>query len=79
MDNLNIIDFFFHNMKVETCFILCSWIFSTLPESKQVLALSATYPNYLSEHLQKYMRNPTFVCLNAMDPALEGECCKSYV
>ncbi|XP_046841380.1 probable ATP-dependent RNA helicase DDX20 [Xenia sp. Carnegie-2017] len=49
-----------------------NWIFSTLPESKQVLALSATYPNYLSKHLQKYMRNPTFVCLNAMDPALEG-------
>ncbi|KAH9494687.1 hypothetical protein Btru_020233 [Bulinus truncatus] len=49
-----------------------NWIYSTLPENKQMLALSATYPDYLAQHLTAYMRNPTFVRLNATDPALLG-------
>ncbi|XP_053377234.1 probable ATP-dependent RNA helicase ddx20 [Mercenaria mercenaria] len=49
-----------------------NWIYSTLPENKQMLALSATYPEYLAEHLTAYMRNPTFLRLNISDPALLG-------
>ncbi|RUS79846.1 hypothetical protein EGW08_012372, partial [Elysia chlorotica] len=49
-----------------------NWIYSSLPDNKQILALSATYPEYLAEHLTRYMRNPTFVRLNATDPALLG-------
>lgn len=49
-----------------------SWIYSSLPENKQVLALSATYPEYLARQLTSYMRNPTFVRLNVTDPALLG-------
>lgn len=49
-----------------------NWIYSTLPENKQMLALSATYPEYLAQHLTSYMRNPTFLRLNISDPALLG-------
>ncbi|CAH1783028.1 unnamed protein product [Owenia fusiformis] len=49
-----------------------NWIYSTLPENKQMLALSATYPESLAQHLTKYSRNPTFVRLNSSDPALLG-------
>ncbi|XP_005097858.1 uncharacterized protein LOC101848815 [Aplysia californica] len=49
-----------------------NWIYSSLPENKQILALSATYPEYLAHHLTSYMRNPTFVRLNITDPALIG-------
>ena len=38
-----------------------------------MLALSATYPDHLAEQLKNYMKDPTFVRLNAADPALEGE------
>ena len=50
-----------------------SWVYSSLPENKQMVALSATYPEVLAQHLTAYMRNPTFVRLNALDPALLGE------
>ena len=50
-----------------------SWIYSALPENKQILALSATYPEYLAQHLTIYMRNPTFVRLNIYDPVLLGQ------
>lgn len=36
-------------------------IFNRLPANKQVLALSATYPQELAELLEKYMKNPTHV------------------
>lgn len=49
-----------------------NWIYSTLPDNKQMLALSATYPEYLANHLTAYMRNPTFLRLNVSDPALLG-------
>ena len=52
------------------CFI--SWIYSTLPENKQMLALSATYTESMAQHLTSYMRSPTFVRLNSSDPALLG-------
>jgi hypothetical protein len=38
-----------------------------------MVALSATYPEYLANHLTAYMRNPTFVRLNVLDPALLGK------
>lgn len=50
----------------------CSWIFSSLPENKQMLALSATYPESLAQHLTRYMREPTFVRLNPTDLSLKG-------
>ena len=53
-------------------FIICSWIFSTLPVTKQVLALSATYPEVLAKFLTLYMNQPSFVRLNPTDPSLLG-------
>ncbi len=38
-----------------------------------MLALSATYPESLARHLMSYMRNPTHVRMNALDPALLGQ------
>nr|XP_049610834.1 probable ATP-dependent RNA helicase DDX20 [Syngnathus scovelli] len=49
-----------------------NWIFSSLPENKQMLALSATYPESLAQHLTHYMREPTFVRLNPKDMGLKG-------
>ncbi|KAM9785742.1 putative ATP-dependent RNA helicase DDX20 [Neosynchiropus ocellatus] len=49
-----------------------NWIFSSLPVNKQMLALSATYPEYLAQHLTRYMREPTFVRLNPKDMGLKG-------
>ncbi|CDQ90908.1 unnamed protein product [Oncorhynchus mykiss] len=49
-----------------------NWIFSSLPVNKQMLALSATYPESLAQHLAHYMREPTFVRLNPSDPGLIG-------
>nr|XP_033775181.1 probable ATP-dependent RNA helicase DDX20 [Geotrypetes seraphini] len=49
-----------------------NWIYSSLPANKQMLAVSATYPESLAQALTKYMRDPTFVRLNPTDPALIG-------
>ncbi|XP_050840955.1 probable ATP-dependent RNA helicase DDX20 isoform X3 [Serinus canaria] len=49
-----------------------NWIYSSLPVNKQVLAVSATYPESLAAALTRYMREPTFVRLNPTDPALLG-------
>uniref|UniRef100_A0A7N6F6M5 RNA helicase n=1 Tax=Anabas testudineus TaxID=64144 RepID=A0A7N6F6M5_ANATE len=49
-----------------------NWIFSSLPANKQMLALSATYPESLAHHLTRYMREPTFVRLNPSDMGLKG-------
>ncbi|XP_032809892.2 putative ATP-dependent RNA helicase DDX20 [Petromyzon marinus] len=49
-----------------------NWIYSSLPANKQVLALSATYPESLASHLTHYMREPTYVRLNPSDMALLG-------
>ncbi|XP_068605461.1 probable ATP-dependent RNA helicase DDX20 [Brachionichthys hirsutus] len=49
-----------------------NWIFSSLPVNKQMLALSATYPESLARHLTRYMREPTFVRLNPGDMGLKG-------
>lgn len=38
-----------------------------------MLALSATYPESLAQHLTRYMREPTFVRLNPRDLGLKGE------
>lgn len=61
---------------LDSTYLLCcvfSWIFSSLPENKQMLALSATYPESLAQHLTRYMREPTFVRLNPNDLGLKGE------
>jgi len=50
----------------------CSWIYSTLPANKQMITLSATYPESLAQHITSYMRSPVFVRLNAKDPSLLG-------
>ncbi|XP_038579098.1 probable ATP-dependent RNA helicase DDX20 [Micropterus salmoides] len=49
-----------------------NWIFASLPVNKQMLALSATYPESLAQHLTRYMREPTFVRLNPSDMGLKG-------
>ncbi|KAM8988178.1 putative ATP-dependent RNA helicase DDX20 [Ara ararauna] len=49
-----------------------NWIYSSLPANKQVLAVSATYPESLANALTRYMREPTFVRLNPTDPSLIG-------
>uniref|UniRef100_A0A3Q3G0J0 RNA helicase n=1 Tax=Labrus bergylta TaxID=56723 RepID=A0A3Q3G0J0_9LABR len=49
-----------------------NWIFSSLPTNKQMLALSATYPESLAAHLTRYMNEPTFVRLNPSDMGLKG-------
>ncbi|XP_041052212.1 probable ATP-dependent RNA helicase DDX20 [Carcharodon carcharias] len=49
-----------------------NWIYSSLPSNKQMVALSATYPESLAHHLTRYMRDPSFVRLNPTDPALIG-------
>ncbi|NP_001116795.1 probable ATP-dependent RNA helicase DDX20 [Danio rerio] len=49
-----------------------NWIYSSLPANKQMLALSATYPESLAQQLSRYMREPTFVRLNPTDPGLLG-------
>ncbi|NXF21504.1 DDX20 helicase, partial [Rhodinocichla rosea] len=49
-----------------------NWIYSSLPVNKQMLAVSATYPESLAAALTRYMREPTFVRLNPTDPALLG-------
>nr|XP_057941744.1 probable ATP-dependent RNA helicase DDX20 [Doryrhamphus excisus] len=49
-----------------------NWIFSSLPVNKQMLALSATYPESLAQHLTHYMREPTFVRLNPREMGLKG-------
>ncbi|NWY66285.1 DDX20 helicase, partial [Erithacus rubecula] len=49
-----------------------NWIYSSLPANKQMLAVSATYPESLAAALSRYMREPTFVRLNPTDPSLLG-------
>ncbi|NXA05329.1 DDX20 helicase, partial [Sapayoa aenigma] len=49
-----------------------NWIYSSLPANKQMLAVSATYPESLAHALTRYMREPTFVRLNPTDPSLIG-------
>ncbi|XP_060628726.2 probable ATP-dependent RNA helicase DDX20 [Anolis sagrei] len=49
-----------------------NWIYSSLPANKQMLAVSATYPESLANTLTRYMRDPTFVRLNPTDPSLIG-------
>ncbi|NXU12616.1 DDX20 helicase, partial [Pardalotus punctatus] len=49
-----------------------NWIYSSLPANKQMLAVSATYPESLAAALTRYMREPTFVRLNPTDPSLLG-------
>ncbi|XP_039268227.2 putative ATP-dependent RNA helicase DDX20 [Styela clava] len=47
-------------------------IYSMLPENKQMIAASATYPEELAEFVTLYMRDPTFIRLDPKDMALLG-------
>ncbi|VDL94989.1 unnamed protein product [Schistocephalus solidus] len=50
-----------------------NYIWWSLPEVKQVLALSATYTDYLVEqHLPRYLNSPALVRMSASDPSLLG-------
>lgn len=49
-----------------------NWVYNHLPDNKQMLALSATYPESLANYLTRYMREPTFVRLNPRDLSLRG-------
>ncbi|KAM9185069.1 putative ATP-dependent RNA helicase DDX20 [Mergus octosetaceus] len=49
-----------------------NWIYSSLPDNKQMLAVSATYPESLANALTRYMREPAFVRLNPTDLSLIG-------
>ncbi|KAG1714934.1 putative ATP-dependent RNA helicase DDX20 [Nymphon striatum] len=49
-----------------------NWIYSSLPENKQMMTLSATYSEALVKFITKYMISPTIVRLNSDDPALLG-------
>ena len=44
-----------------------------------MLALSATYPESLAQHLTRYMSEPTFVRLNPSDMGLKGKVEKNYL
>ncbi|VDM17255.1 unnamed protein product [Hydatigera taeniaeformis] len=50
-----------------------NYIWWALPESKQVIALSATYTDHLvKNHLPRYLRSPALVRLSSDDPSLLG-------
>ena len=49
------------------------WIFSQLPlVAKQVIAVSATYPEALANLVARYMNNPSFIRMGQLQPALLG-------
>ena len=47
-------------------------MYSNLPDNKQMIVLSATYPPYMATYVTRYMRSATFVRLNIVDPSLRG-------
>ncbi len=47
-------------------------VYNLMPEGKQFIALSATYPDALAAMLERYMRRPAHVRLNREDGVLEG-------
>lgn len=50
-----------------------NFIWWSLPDAKQVLALSATYTQHLVEqHLPRYLRSPVLVRVSSDDPSLLG-------
>lgn len=49
-----------------------TWIFNQLPVSKQMLSLSATYPEPMLELLMRYMKNPQHIRLGKEDQVLCG-------
>uniref|UniRef100_UPI00358DF966 probable ATP-dependent RNA helicase DDX20 isoform X3 n=1 Tax=Myxine glutinosa TaxID=7769 RepID=UPI00358DF966 len=49
-----------------------NWIYSSLPANKQMLALSATYPESMAQQLNNYMREPAHIRLDPTDMQLIG-------
>ncbi len=47
-------------------------IFNQLPTTKQVMAVSATYPTELAALIERYMKNPVHVRLGQDSQVLEG-------
>ena len=49
-----------------------TWILNSLPESKQVLALSATYPDSLAALAERFMRSPSHIRPGQSSQVLTG-------
>ena len=49
-----------------------TWIFNQLPVSKQMLSLSATYPDEMLRLLIRYMKNPQHIRLAKENQVLQG-------
>ncbi|CAD5115552.1 DgyrCDS4516 [Dimorphilus gyrociliatus] len=49
-----------------------NWIYSCLPKTKQMIALSATFPESMTKSVKNFMSTPTAIRLNSTDPALLG-------
>jgi ATP-dependent RNA helicase DDX20 len=60
------------NSLIAFCILPYSYIFSVLPCNKQMIALSATYPDELAMFLGRYMRCPTHVSPGPEGPLLLG-------
>ena len=50
-----------------------TWILNSLPQSKQVLALSATYPDKLASLAERFMRSPHHIRPGQTSQVLSGE------
>lgn len=48
------------------------WIYSFLSKTKQMIALSATFPESMTKSITNFMNSPTAIRLNSTDPALLG-------
>lgn len=58
---------------MEKCFQSdINYMYYKLPENKQILAVSATYPNDLEKFLERYMQSPIFVAPEVENPVLLG-------
>ena len=58
---------------LESSFITdTTWILNSLPQSKQVMALSATYPDSLASLAERFMRSPTHVRPGQASQVLTG-------
>ena len=59
--------------------LLQSWIFKSLPKRKQVIAVSATYPESLMTFVEAYMVEPYHARLDADHKSLLGLFCYGFV
>lgn len=50
-----------------------------MPDKKQMMTLSATYPTDLLQHIKNMMHNPQLVLLDSDKPSLEGNKHTSFI